>query len=223
MSIGTGIFLSALFLGFIFLYISTKDRWSWKKIFLKIFKVIVIFCILCVGGGYVAYRVVNNPRPIKTFQGISLDDPKCEIKFKKGKPAEDANDVWVYYDEFDKNGWIRVSFVGFGNSIFSISGSGIYIESLNGLGHYSSLDDIVKKLGNPSSISYGADGLYRLYCFDKYNQYFCLGKNRVLYNGIYNPVYGEVSLINAKKPDSIKIFDREKFKQLIETKDVNEL
>ena len=34
MDVGTGIFLSAIFLGLIALFIGTKDRWKWKKIIL---------------------------------------------------------------------------------------------------------------------------------------------------------------------------------------------
>lgn len=34
MTVGTGIFLSAVFLGIVVLLISTKDKWTWKALFL---------------------------------------------------------------------------------------------------------------------------------------------------------------------------------------------
>ena len=49
MSLGLGIFLSSLFLGIIFLFVSTKDRWNWKKI-LFIWPLCFVLIVGVVGG-----------------------------------------------------------------------------------------------------------------------------------------------------------------------------
>jgi hypothetical protein len=52
MNLGLAIFLSAIFLGGIWLYYITKDRWNWNKIWLKTAKYLglVILLIVVIGG-----------------------------------------------------------------------------------------------------------------------------------------------------------------------------
>ena len=46
MNLGLAIFLSAIFLGSIWLYYITKDRWNWKKIWMKTLKYLGLIILL---------------------------------------------------------------------------------------------------------------------------------------------------------------------------------
>jgi membrane protein YdbS with pleckstrin-like domain len=69
MELGTGILLSAVFLGTVALFIATKDRWNWKKIFLWPLGVIVGLGVV---GGSIAYlyqQYEDRPRKIHRAMG----------------------------------------------------------------------------------------------------------------------------------------------------------
>ena len=98
MELGTGIFLSAVFLGTVGLFVATKDRWNWKKIFLWPLGVIVGLGIV---GGSIAYlyrQHEDRPRKLTELWGVSLNDSTGDVKFKKGKPPwrMDDGDLWIY-------------------------------------------------------------------------------------------------------------------------------
>jgi len=97
MEIGTGIFLSAIFLGFIALFISTKDRWKWKKILLILLGLPIIIGLL-VWGGITSYEWFKEtfPPAVKKQNGINqimLGMTKDEILYAKGQPSELLSDI----------------------------------------------------------------------------------------------------------------------------------
>lgn len=85
MELGTGIFLSAVFLGIVALYIATKDRWNWKKILLWPLAVVVVLSSV---GGIVAYaykKYEERPKVQVEFNGIKLGDQFQDVVFRHGK------------------------------------------------------------------------------------------------------------------------------------------
>lgn len=92
MELGTGVFLSAIFLGFVALFIATKDRWNWKKI--ALWQIGGLVALLVTGGviayGYTLYD--ERPRAPSEFQGIQLGQKLDDAEFKRGK-AKKFSDV----------------------------------------------------------------------------------------------------------------------------------
>lgn len=88
MELGTGVFLSAIFLGFVALFIATKDRWNWKKI--ALWQLGGLVALLAAGGviayGYTLYD--EMPRVPRDFQGIQLGQKLDDVEFKRGKPKK---------------------------------------------------------------------------------------------------------------------------------------
>lgn len=191
MELGTGIFLSAVFLGTLALFIFTKDRWNWKKIFLWPLGVIVVLGVV---GGSIAYlyqQYEDRPQKLTELWGVSLNDSAEDVKFKKGEPTRILeNDHWVYrpyetiegdYVVYFKNNRVR-SVMYFGPMHNS--------PSLHGVGHYDSHQELDAKLGPPSYVSRSKDELRRAYSYEKFNVvvHFAAGNMSAL--GIYDPTLG---------------------------------
>lgn len=103
MDIGTGVFLSAVFLGLIALYISTKDRWKWKKIILILIGLPITIGLLA-GGGITSYKWFKEtfPPTVKKQNGINkimLGMTKDEVLYIKGKPSA----VWSNFTPLKGN------------------------------------------------------------------------------------------------------------------------
>ena len=186
MELGTGIFLSAVFLGTVALFVATKDRWNWKKIFL--WPLAIIFGIGIVGG-FIAYlydAYEDRPAKITELWGISLNDSMADVKFKKGEPKErqDDNELWLYegpYAVFFKNE--RVQSVAYFGPMYNA-------PTLKGFNHYDTLQEIETKLGPPSYISRSKDELQRAYSFDKFNILVHFKQGEMSLIGIYDPNVG---------------------------------
>jgi hypothetical protein len=186
MELGTGLFLSAVFLGTVALFIATKDRWNWKKIFL--WPLGVIFGLGIVGGLYQQYE--DRPRKLKELWGVSINDSAGDVKFNKGEPTTRDKDVWVYrpyetiegdYVVFFKNDRVR-SVMYFGPMYNA--------PSLHGVGHYDSPQELDKKLGPPSYVSHTKDELSRIYSYEKFNIVVHFSEGKMSGLGIYDPAMG---------------------------------
>lgn len=94
MTLGTGIFLAALFLGIVYLYINTRDRWDWKKIAKRFFLgIIALILVLVVGAGVTdLYNYLTQDKDLSaknedvglvtTLEKISLGEKISDIEFK---------------------------------------------------------------------------------------------------------------------------------------------
>jgi len=190
MSLGLGIFLSAVFLGIIALFLATRDRWNWRKIVLWPICAVLVLSIL----GGIGFYVYNRPKPQTSFWGISLNSTAAGVKFMKGTPADSIDEnLWVYKQTYSSNREATV-FVRFqdGNVkgvVFSGSRSS-QEPALQGIKVNDNLDKVIKKFGEPSYISRHQDELSRIYSFSKYNLVFWLTANKVTMYGIYNPALG---------------------------------
>lgn len=90
MELGTGVFISAVFLGTVALFIATKDRWNWKKIVLWPLAVIVVLSLV---GWIVAYayeQYGERPKLPSKFEGIQLGEKFQDAIFKHGKAEREA-------------------------------------------------------------------------------------------------------------------------------------
>ena len=200
MELGTGVFLSAVFLGTVGLFVATKDRWNWKKIFLWPLGVIVGLGIV---GGSIAYlyrQHEDRPRKLTELWGVSLNDSAGDVKFKKGKPPWRMvdGDLWIYgkYYVYFKNDRVR-SVMYFGPMYEG--------PSLHGVRHYDSQQELDAKLGPPSYVSRAKDGLRRAYSYKKFNIVVHFEKGEMSALGIYDPTTGAFEFSENRQIPVVKL------------------
>jgi len=161
MNLGLAIFLSAVFLGIIVLFIATKDRWNWRKIVLLPIKsavwAILVLSILGGIGLYVNEVLLNRPKLQTSFWGISLDSTEADVKFTKGTPTDSSGDdnrkVWHYKQMYSSNkeANVFVRFEGGKVRLVFLYGTGDYREpDLQGIRVNDNLDKVSKKFGQAS-------------------------------------------------------------------------
>lgn len=236
MELGTGIFLSAILLGLVWLYTATKDRWNWKK--LTLWPMGILFGLAMVGGGglYVNDWIENRPYKETGFWGIQLGASPADVKFIKGKPNTSAEDYldWITKNEHLKGtrdfdlrkrlyeltkesdapvrslmavapgGTERTWLYSNDNERHIISlrdgkvrfiiiyGDRLYLPTIQGIGLYSSPEDIVEKFGQPSYVSSSKDGLRRWFSFAKFNVAVAMEKNVVMALAVYDASTGPI-------------------------------
>ncbi|MHB1290796.1 MAG: hypothetical protein ACYCY5_01215 [Sulfuricella sp.] len=191
MELGTGIFLSTIFLGIVALFIATKDRWNWKKILLWPLGIIGAFAVIGGSIAYVYQQYEDRPRKLTALWDVSLNDTASDVKFKKGEPTTRLdNDHWVYrpyqttegdYVVYFKNDRVR-SIIYFGPMYNG--------PSVHGVGHYDSSQELDAKLGPPSYVSRSKDELRRAYSYEKFNVVAHFEGGKISALGIYDPASG---------------------------------
>lgn len=204
MSLGEGIFYSALLLSVVGLYAATKDRWKWKRI--AKWGIGLPFALAIVLGliTYLYEKYEERPQIQNEFGGISLTSTQADIRFLKGAPLEEHSkpDRWVYpaHSGSGKAGdafYIvqfrdtKVRYITYWSNEDQIINPYVL-----GLSVGSSYDEVVKKLGQPSSVSTSSDGLKRLLSFEKYQAFFEFSQGKVLGYGIYAPATGPIKFRN---------------------------
>jgi hypothetical protein len=108
MELGTGVFLSAVFLGIVVLFIFTKDRWNWKKIMLILLGAPITIGLLT-GGGVASYKWYKETFPPTLnkqtgFEQIELGMIKNEVRYIYGQPqvlekVSDGTDFYWYVEK----------------------------------------------------------------------------------------------------------------------------
>ena len=181
--------LSSVFLGIIFLFIYTKDRWNWKKIIKRFVLTIITFTILSFLGFYSYNYYINSPKIINEFNGIKLGTTLSDLKFIKGEPSHiskrEPSKIIYQYNDFtyvvENNIVTLIMFIQ--TNIDNLN----FVELEGGISINDNLDDIIKKYHIPSKIIESADRLTRIYYFDKYHIFVVAEKNIIIEFGIYNP------------------------------------
>lgn len=112
MSIGEGIFYGLVFLGVIYLYIQTKDRWNWKKIVIWIIGLFVGIIVLIVVAVFAEdffkkltfsrFDDSSKPKIITGMNGIELGAKLSDVIFKTGA-IKDKKQEDVYQFASDEN------------------------------------------------------------------------------------------------------------------------
>jgi len=192
-----GILFSFVLLGIVMLYLRKKEMWAWDKI-VTLFTITVLGVSILGGTGIFLYiKMFDKPDVQTSFWGIDLSSSKTSITFIKGPPDKITPEkVWVYRSEiFDAHEAYYLSFnqdqlrlVGY---MGSDSSEG---PSIQGIERGSSLHDVIKRFGQPSSVSTSADKRYKLYSYENYNVFFVVKNNSVSTFGVYNPQHGPIKI-----------------------------
>lgn len=173
MTLGTGVLLSSLVLGLVWLYVVTRDRWKWKKIVLRSLAFAVGLALITGAGTYAYITYQDRPQVADSLWDIRLGITRSDVKFAKGEPSSAEKDnpsikdsTWFYkandvaYGIYFKDDKVaRVAAIGKRSSL----------PSLPGLTLYETLDTITEKLGAPAYISRSKNELKRIYSFPKFN------------------------------------------------------
>lgn len=196
MTLGTGIFLSTLLIILVTLYGLTRERWNWKKIISRTFIALVSIGVF-VAGSIWGFSTYQNRAVVHTeFSDIKLSHTQSDLRFIKGSPHTEDENIWLYRDKFDNEHELVVIFIE--NNIRAIIyvGDCSYCNEISGLGIGDSYKKVINKYGGPSAISTSEDELERLLSFEKYNVFFQFRENRVNAFGIYNKEYGDMEFKN---------------------------
>lgn len=153
MSLGLGIFLSSLFLGTVYLYVNTRDRWKWRRIVKWVFAGLGSIALLL--GGALAYELLttsasaaNNPAVATSLGGVRLGERYSDVVFRLGEfqldsekaPEDDASYSREQGPQFGvRNG--LVSWIWMGCKQFD------YTSGLNGIACEDTSEKISEKLG----------------------------------------------------------------------------
>ena len=182
MTLGTGIFLSAVFLGLIALLIRTKERWSWKGLFLYPALVILIFGAMWALVDYGYEKGYYGPRKFgreTEYAGIKLRSTKDDVLFAKGKPTKEyppdddsgviqwiykENDDWLLCVYFGEDGLVRAVWAATHKKADSHS-----LPDLKFVRSYSDIEDFEERLGKAEFVENIHGGVSRIYVFPRYN------------------------------------------------------
>jgi hypothetical protein len=211
MTIGSGLFLSALFLGLVVLYVATRDRWNWARLVKWVVGVPVLLAVI--GGlgfwGYTTYQ--DRPVAHDEFYGLKIGAPRADVRFAKGEPATvDGPDRWTYHAGSGSAGAdAAVYLVKFTDDkvryiLYTAGSAQIYHPDLQGFELDSKYDAVLKKLGQASHVANSKDGLERILSFDKYKTFFIFRKGEVVAYGVYDTALGpmEFNPKGSQAPDA---------------------
>lgn len=145
----------------------------------------VIFC-------YLIY--VNFPFPANSLGGLALGDTKADVKFKLGEPDDPAKtrdsyalEAWQFGDSrFD--GELTVKFAE--NRVVQIAQVCRNYNQLYGLGCYTTWDEMVSRLGEPSYTSYHAKQTRRIAGYERLRTAFMFNTNQLTAFVIFQDDYG---------------------------------
>lgn len=204
MEIGTGIFLSAIFLGTVALYVATKDRWNWKKILLWPLAIVLSLSVIGGAGIYINDQLEDRPRKEHELWGIQLGASIADVKFAKGEPSQHKDaDTWAYLKgERDADGVHVVKFKDGKVRAIVYYGPAHGAPSIQRISQYSSPERLAEKFGQPSYVSHSKDGLRRLYSFEKYNVVFDLEKDGIIALGVYDSSTGPLKFSDEAKAEA---------------------
>jgi hypothetical protein len=189
--IGTGIFGGSVVIGSVALYISTRDRWKWKRLLLR--AALTLTALIAIVGAFIWGQNVYENRVVKKteFQSVRLQDTIADIKFKKGEPDQ-QNENGLVFNTPSGDGQIFVGLKDGRVKMVLYRGDCPFCYNIYGLGVGTSYDEVIEKLGPPSFTSISKDSLERLLSFEEAGLVFHMAKGKVTSFGIYNPSLGAV-------------------------------
>lgn len=190
---GEGIFYGFVFIGFIYLYVATRDRWNWRKI--AKWTAGVLLLPIIVAGTWAGYSkfVENQPRFQSEFWGISPGAPKSELIFQKGQPTEEEEGVLTYSTEGgDVTYFIRMAASGNVRSVLAVvtSDKKFALPVIQGISNYSTISEIESKFGKAEAVSTSKDGTRRIFSYLKYGIVVGMEKGVVIAVGVLDPKEG---------------------------------
>ena len=238
MSLGLGVFLSSCFLGIIFLFIATKDRWRWKKIIILPLCIVFVLGSIAGAGFYIYNLYEKKPKTYHAYQDIPLNASESDLIFLKGqnsykKYTKDKSTQVIAYTSEDKNIFIRIK----DDKVWRISchsETSYDCSALNKTSLFDLAGDVKEKLGEPDHVHTSDDDTNRMWVFEKYNIYMMLSKGKVDSIGIFEPKLGipefndvqyhfQDLTFNDKKVKEIPIFENEKGERVIDKSRLNDV
>lgn len=113
MSAGEGIFYGLIFIGLIYLYLQTKDRWNWKKVILWV--VGIVFAIIAIFLAYIFIAdklhsgklIPQSPQVVTSMFDIHLGEKVADAKFRTGgvNKKDDPKSGYVLPSDKSKIFW----------------------------------------------------------------------------------------------------------------------
>jgi len=209
MGLGESILLSSIFLGMIILFVSTKNRWNWKKIWIRFFIIIFSLGFIAVIGALIYNKISERPRKVNELESYCLGETKKEVIWKHEEPQKYIdNDTWDYsFDDlidpeikyyyrlkFKDEKVIAILFLGNSLSLIRLK----FQMRLS----YLSTDskELIEKFGSPSKYWESNNHKYRIYYFPKFNLAFLLETDRLMWLCVYNPLYFTPQITDFYKP-----------------------
>lgn len=202
MEIGTGIFFGLLFIGLVWLYVSTRDRWRWKRFFAWC---AAIIATLSLGlGGWAGYDHYQRSRP--RFQdslwGLRPGMTPEDVVFRKGEPTTKNDRTWIYYDKDSRVANLVLWKNGKAQAIethITTGGQTYSLPSIPGVSTYDSLEEIEEKLGTPDAVSHSEDSAQRIVNYLRFGLFLTLEKNKLVAVGVLDPKLGPIRFIEEAK------------------------
>lgn len=158
MTLGTGVFLSAVVLGLIQLYLQTGDRWRWRRIVGVIAALAVLVPIGAVGIWWASDFEKSRPHKVTKFLNIEIGMPKEDVKFLMGKPDQMDNKLWIYFAKDYKPPVFVEFYAGKVDKIGTIGASDVVLSGVRMDDDYQS---VVARLGKPTVVDRSNDNLSR--------------------------------------------------------------
>jgi hypothetical protein len=207
MSLGTGIFSTAVLLSIVILFVVTKDRWSWKRITIWISSIAALLVVIGIVIGKYSDVLLDRPQPFTELGGIKLGASQADVKFMKGLPDAQCTDseekdwtLWAYKLTTESEGtpsWLVVTFKeGIGVwTVWIRSDNQTFTNApmLDHINKWSSIEDIEKRFGPASTVHPSEDQLSRTYAYRKYNLKVDFEKGKLQDYRIYHPKQPDIS------------------------------
>ncbi len=196
MELGSGIFLSSVFLGTVALFIATKDRWNWRKLVVRTGLVTLTLGSILVGGLAAYSWLERRPTADVVLWNIKVGHPQGDVKFLKGAPrfvveaSGTEPERWIYPLAGDKGSYV----VGFRDGSVAFAyyegerGAAPYLQGIGGYGDIAAIND---ELGLAEKIVTSTDGLRRILLYPKWRTWFGVTGDGIKAMGIYDPARWE--------------------------------
>lgn len=193
MNLGLAILLSSFFLGLIFLFHITKDRWTWKRFLIISMSLLFIGLVIFVVIYFVDdYNSKFHPWKVAEYGGVRIGMDKDDVLFARGHASQidSIKNRWEYSLGYD--GKLVIYFKrGIASSIVYFGSADsqpvlFYLDFVTKSTQY-----ILSNIGENPAISIHPNKLSRIYSYPEYNLVFFLETNRIIGCGIYNPDDGQ--------------------------------
>jgi hypothetical protein len=198
MEIGTAIFLSALIISGVLLYVFSRDRIRWGRLFGRLALVLIATICLIGGGLYGWYLWEGRRAAIHSLDGVSLGESESDVIFKKGKVQKTClmdGTKNIRLIEFSQKlpTKEKVTMVetrdGVAKRIVLLGDLGFSnLDGRNSVFETDTVDDVRKKWGQEDFIR-SIDESSRLYVYRDYNLAVGLKNNQVEAIIIFDPSY----------------------------------
>lgn len=213
MTAGEGIFYGLVFLGFIYLYVQTRDRWSWKKIVLWFVGGLTAIVLLVVAYSLIDdYRpkgkfIPDKPQVISSLIGVTLGEKVIDAQFRTGAKKKKGGDNQSYEFPSDSAKFFQgnkegtVDRIGAWCSDDAIKYPNLYSAEANGILCGNSGQDIINK--------YGKDKV-RILCLQK-----TVGKIETESSRAYDAVdYGVRYILITNSVAGIYVYNPDELKKI---------